>query len=105
MSLTRDCDEICLVFDTYKADSLKSTTREKRRQGEGPVQCKIRDDSNIKHIPMSRFLSHDKTNAELTEYLATKTLEYNQGSSKLVIVSAAGRTMSNGELLFEDNNH
>ena len=90
MSLTRDCDEIYLVFDIYKADSLKSTTREKRRQGEGPAQCKIRDDSNIKHIPMSRFLSHDKTNAELTEYLATKTLEYNQGSSKLVIVSAAG---------------
>ncbi len=81
MSLTRDCDEIILVFDTYKADSLKSATREKRRRGKDPIQYQIRDDTSIKHIPMSRFLSHDKTKADLTKYLAAKTLEYNQSSS------------------------
>ena len=31
MSLTRDYDEVILVFDTYKADSLKHITRQKRR--------------------------------------------------------------------------
>jgi len=105
MSLTRDCDEIIRVFDTYKTDSLKCTNREKRRRGKDPIQYQIRDDTSIKHIPMSRFISHDKTKADLTEYLAAKTLEYNQDSSKLVIASAAGRTRSNSELLIEDNNH
>jgi len=33
MSLTRDYDEIILVFDTYRDDSLKNATRDKRRQG------------------------------------------------------------------------
>jgi len=48
LSLARDYDEIILVFDTYKADSLKSTTREKRRQGKDPVQYQIKDETNIK---------------------------------------------------------
>lgn len=73
MSLTQDYDEIVLVFDTYRADSLKSATGEKRRYGTALVQYQVRDDSNIKHIPMSRFLSHDNTNADLTGYLASKT--------------------------------
>ena len=54
---------------------------------------------------MNQFLSHDKTKADLTEYLTETTLEYNKYSLKLVITSAAGRTKSNSELLFEDNNH
>lgn len=105
MRLTRDYDEIILVFDTYKPNSLKSTTREKRRQGKDPIQYQIRDDTNIRHVTMSRFLSHDQTKAALTEYLAEKTLDYNRESSKLVIVSASGRTRSNSDLVFEDNNH
>ena len=32
MNLTRSFDEVIVVFNTYKADSLKSTTREKRRK-------------------------------------------------------------------------
>ena len=76
MSLTRDYDEIILVFDTYRDDSLKSATRDKRRQGRAPIQYQVQDDTNIKHIPMSRFLSHDKTKADLNNYLAAKTLEY-----------------------------
>ena len=54
---------------------------------------------------MSRFLSHDKTKADLTDYLAAKTLEYNRGSSELIITSASGHTRSNKDLLFEENNH
>ncbi|KAF3839350.1 hypothetical protein F7725_018067 [Dissostichus mawsoni] len=53
MSLTRDYDEIILVFDTYRTDSLKSATRDKRRQGKA-IQYQVRDDTNIKHIPLSR---------------------------------------------------
>ena len=33
MQIRQDYDEIILVFDTYRADSLKSATRDKRRQG------------------------------------------------------------------------
>ena len=64
MQLTQAYDEIILVFDTYRADSLKSATRDKRRQGKASIQYQVRDDTNIKHIPMSRFLSHDKTKSE-----------------------------------------
>lgn len=59
----------------------------------------------MEHIPMSRFLSHDKTKADLTNYLAAKTLEYNSTSHKLVITSSSGHTKSNKDLLFQDNNH
>lgn len=90
---------------TYRDDSLKSATRDKRRQGRASVQYQVRDGTTIKHIPMSRFLSHDKTKADLTNYLAAKTLEYNSTSHKLVIASSAGYTKSNKDLLFQDNNH
>lgn len=105
MSLTRDYDEIILVFDTYRDDSLKTATRDKRRQGRAPIQYQVRDNTNIKHIPMRRFLSHDKTKADLTNYLAAKTLEYTSISHKLVITSSSGHTRSNKDLLFQDNNH
>ena len=65
----------------------------------------MKDDTNIKHIPMSRFLSHDNTKADLTSYLASKTLEYNMESPKLIITSASGNTRSNKDLYFETNNH
>ena len=55
---------------------------------------------------MNRFLSHDQTKADLTEYLADKILEYNKHSPKLVITSAAGHTRSNKDVgLFSENNH
>lgn len=55
---------------------------------------------------MSRFLSHDKTKADLTEYLARKTLDYSKDSSKLIITSASGVTRSNKDVgIFDDNNH
>ncbi|KAG1687441.1 RNA-directed DNA polymerase from mobile element jockey [Nymphon striatum] len=60
-NLTQRYDEVIVVFDTYKPDSLKETTRQKRRQGKDPVQYQVHDDTNIKHL--SRFLSHDKTKA------------------------------------------
>ena len=54
---------------------------------------------------MSRFLSNDKTKADLTNYLAAKTVEYNNTSHKLVINSSSWHTSNNEDLLFQDNNH
>ena len=43
LSMTREYDEIILVFDTYKDASLKYATREARLQGQSPVQYQIHD--------------------------------------------------------------
>ena len=107
MNMTAGSDVIILVFDTHKADSLKQKTREKRRQGRDPVQYQIADDTNIKHIRMGRFLSHEKTKADLTiyMYLGEATLEYNTNAPKLIITSASGHTRSNQSMQFDSNNH
>ena len=75
--MTREYDEIILVFDTYKDVSLKHATREARLQRQHPVQYQIHDETRINHITMKRFLSHDKTKADLADYLAMKVLTYN----------------------------
>ena len=41
-SLTAGFSEVILVFDTYKPDSLKNKTRERRQQGKAPIQYKLR---------------------------------------------------------------
>src|SRR6218665_42471 len=55
MPVTRDYDEIILVFHTYRDRSLKSATMNKRMQGRAPIQYQVGDDTNIKHIPMNTF--------------------------------------------------
>ena len=79
----------------------------KRRQGKDPVQYQIADDANIKNIPMGRFLSHEKTKADLTiyMYLAEATLEYNAISPKLIITSASVHIRSNQNMQCDPNNH
>jgi len=54
---------------------------------------------------MGRFLSHDKTKADLTECLAEAVLKKNANSQKLVITSAACYTGSNQNMHFEDTNY
>ena len=106
MNLTRHFDEVILVFDTYKADSLRNRTRQKRQKEKDPVQYEVRDETSFRHITLSRFLSRDQTKANLTEYLAEKTLNYNKDSTKLIITSAAGHTRSNRDVgPFPDNIH
>ena len=48
---------------------------------------KITDDTYIRKGPMKRLLAHVKTKAELTEYLASKTLEKGRQSGKCVVVA------------------
>ena len=82
--------EIILVFDDV---SFKYATREARLQGQRPVRYQIHDETRIKHITMKRFLSHDKTNADIADYLAMNVLTYNTDSPELVITSSSGYTM------------
>ena len=42
-TLTEEYDEVILVFDTYKADSLKRMTMDRRRHGQITVQYQIKD--------------------------------------------------------------
>ena len=98
VSMSWEYDSIILVFDTYNDVSLKYATREARLQGQRPVQYQIHDETRIKHITTKRVLSHDKTNADLADYLAMKVLIYNKDSPKLVITSTSGYTQSNDSI-------
>ena len=98
VSLSWEYDAIILVFDTYNDVSLNYATREARLQGQRPVQYQIHDETRIKHITMKRVLSHDKTNADLVDYLAMKVLIYNTDSPKLVVTSTSGYTKSNDSI-------
>ena len=69
------------------------------------MQYQIHGETRIKHITMKRFLSHDKTKAELADYLAMIVLTYNTDSPKLVITSSSGYTRSNCSREFDDNKH
>ena len=41
--------------------------------------------TNIKNVPISCLLSYDHTKTDLTEYLASKTIEYSKDSPTLVM--------------------
>ena len=65
----------------------------------------IADDTNIKHIPMGRFLSQEKTKTDVTEYFAQAVLKNNANSQTLFITSTSSRTRSNRCMQFEEINH
>ena len=98
VSMNWEYDAIILDFDTYKDVSLEYATREARLQGQRPMQYQIHEETRIKHITMKRVLSHDKTNADLADYLAMKVLTYNTDSPKLVITSSSGYTKNNDSI-------
>ena len=52
-----------------------------------PVYYKITDGTHIRKTPMKKLLAHVKTKAELTEYLASKTLEKGRQSGKCVVMA------------------
>jgi len=54
----------------------------------------VKDDTSIKQVT-SRFLSHEQTKADLADYPANETLDYNRNSDKVIVVSASGSTSSN----------
>ena len=95
-----------IVFDTDSKDvSLKYATREVRLHDQRPVQYEIHDETGIEHITtFKRFLYHDKTNADLTDYMAMNVLTYNHDTSNLVTTSSSGYTISNGSAESENIN-
>ena len=93
LSMTREYDQITFVVDTYTMCLLNMRLEKHAYMG----SVLIHDETHIKHITMKRFLSHDKTNADLADYLAMKVLSYNTDSPELVITSSSGYTISNGD--------
>ena len=70
---------IRLIFDRYNVpSSLKSDTRTKRQGSEDPVCYRISDSTHIAKVPLKKLLSHTKTKAELTAFLAKKVKERGQ---------------------------
>ena len=83
MTYCFQCNFIILVFDTCNDVSLKYATRDARLHGQRPVQYHIHDETRIKHITMKRFPSHDKTKADVADYIAMKVLTNNTDSLSL----------------------
>ena len=76
---------LILVFDTYKADSLKQ-----KNNGKNDGKAKIPFNTGLQTTQISahtngHFLSHEKTKANLTEYLAEAVLKKSANSQKLII--------------------
>ena len=70
--------ELCLVYDRYLPSSLKGGTRIKRQEGQTPVYYRITALTHIAKVPMKSLLLHSKTEMELSDYLATMTIEYGE---------------------------
>ncbi|CAH3139226.1 unnamed protein product [Porites lobata] len=90
----RDADEVRVIFDRYDVPlSLKTATREFRQRGLEPISYKITDTTQISNepflmqVPMKRLLAHVSTKDELTQYLASKTLEKGRQNGLHVVVA------------------
>ncbi|CAH3043013.1 unnamed protein product [Porites lobata] len=84
----RDADEVRVIFDRYDVPlSLKTATREFRQGGLEPISYKITDTTQISKVPMKRLLAHVSTKDELTQYLASKTLEKGRQNGLHVVVA------------------
>ena len=82
----------------------KQTKREKRHRGQDPIRLyQVSDDTNIKHISMSWFPSHEQTKADLTEYLAEKNTEVQQRFLKGDHCFSSWSYRSKRNLHFDDN--
>ena len=75
MLTTADFNEVFLVFDTHKTESLKQKTRQKQQHGKDPIHYEIADNTRINLSQIARSLSPEKTKADLTVYLAGAVLK------------------------------
>ena len=67
--------EVHLVFDTYFDDSLKGYERKKCEKEVVPISYKIDANTVILKVPMNKFLSHNQTKGDFTEYFGKAFLE------------------------------
>ena len=82
--------QIRLIFDRYGVLSLlKSATRSKRQGTPEPIYYHVMDSTHIAKVTLKKLLSHTKTKAELTAFLAQKVMERGEATGKQVIVAWA----------------
>lgn len=92
-------------MDTWPDNSLKTDTTKRRKGGKDPVRYKVKDNTKISHLSMDKLLSHEGTKRDLAIYLAENVLKYSTNNDKTLIVSYAGKTKSNKQIEFDENNH
>ena len=83
-----DTQEIRLIFDGYDVQSsLKSATPTRRQGSEDPVYYRIIDSTHSGKVPLKKLLSHSKTMAELTAFLAKKVKERDEAIERQIVVA------------------
>ena len=81
INLTRNL-VVTLIANTCKGDFLKSTSRQKQQHGRIQFSTGTKFEMRPASSTSQQVLPCDQTQADLTEHLAEKTLEYSKGSSK-----------------------
>ena len=82
--------QIRLIFDRYDVlFLLKSATQSKPQGTPEPIYYHIMDSTHIAKVTLKKLLSHTKTKAELTAFLAQKVMERGEATGKQVIVAWA----------------
>lgn len=89
MSLLKKCNRVDIVFDVYKSDSLKLTTREHRGRG---IRTKV---SNNTKMPTNwqEFLRVDDNKSELFHFLADIKFDNAQLQNKTIIITCDEHVM------------
>ena len=95
LALSEGYEEIRVVFDHYKEDSLKQTTRESR--GNSLLPHFLVSDTTPINTSLEKFLIGIKTKQELTEYLASKCERAFKEISVRYLISVSTRTFGNIE--------
>ena len=80
-------DEVHIVFDTYRAESIKNLTRSKRSIGEIAAEYKITDSTDLRTVSMKKLLSHIRTKDALTAYLAHQLVSHAKKTCKSYVVA------------------
>ncbi|KAK3746101.1 hypothetical protein QZH41_015518, partial [Actinostola sp. cb2023] len=82
------CQEIRLIFDRYDVpSSLKTATRTRRQVSEDPVYYRITESTHISKVSLKKLVSHTKTKAELTTFLAKNVKQRAEASGRQIVVA------------------
>jgi len=103
-------EEVRLVFDPYCEGSKKMATRERRKRGGDATYYAVNENTNLCNIPISHFLSHEKTKQEVAVYLANQFMEkykdrqtiYTSAYTKHDVYTCVTRTNCSGNVVIVD---
>ena len=85
------CSRLDVVWDTYIADSIKASTREKRGQG---IRRKVAG-KNMVPTNWKCFLRDEKNKQELVEFLSNKVAAFKYPENKEVFVTQGQSVLTN----------